>query len=100
MVTFSSVPQVQLRLPQGSLHSFLAMAPHGPLQPRAPWGDTARIGMFLIYLRRELRRRKKAALVISMGLALGIALVITVNSVSAGMTQAQGKVLQSLYGLG
>ncbi|WP_127354873.1 ABC transporter permease [Actinacidiphila soli] len=56
--------------------------------------------MFLIYLRRELRRRKKAALVISMGLALGIALVITVNSVSAGMTAAQDKVLQSLYGLG
>ncbi|WP_405723969.1 FtsX-like permease family protein [Streptomyces sp. NBC_01537] len=56
--------------------------------------------MFLIYLRRELRRRKKAALVISMGLALGIALVITVNSVSAGMSAAQGKVLESLYGLG
>jgi putative ABC transport system permease protein len=56
--------------------------------------------MFLIYLRRELRRRRKAALVISLGLALGIALVITVNSVSAGMQQAQGKVLESLYGLG
>ncbi|MDX6347240.1 MAG: hypothetical protein QOF84_2030 [Streptomyces sp.] len=56
--------------------------------------------MFFTYLRRELRRRKKAAIVISMGLALGIALVITVNSVSAGMSQAQGKVLQSLYGLG
>jgi putative ABC transport system permease protein len=56
--------------------------------------------MFGIYLKRELGRRKKAALVISLGLALGIALVITVNSVSAGMTQAQDKVLQSLYGLG
>ncbi|WP_336116200.1 ABC transporter permease [Streptomyces sp. PTD9-10] len=56
--------------------------------------------MFGIYLRRELSRRKKAALVIAMGLALGIALVITVNSVSAGMTQAQDKVLKSLYGLG
>lgn len=56
--------------------------------------------MFFTYLRRELRRRRKAALVIAMGLALGIALVITVNSVAAGMTQAQGKVLQSLYGLG
>lgn len=56
--------------------------------------------MFFTYLRRELRRRRKAALVIAMGLALGIALVITVNSVSAGMTQAQGKVLESLYGLG
>ncbi|MFD8304028.1 ABC transporter permease [Streptomyces sp. NPDC059690] len=56
--------------------------------------------MFGIYLKRELGRRKKAALVIALGLALGIALVITVNSVSAGMTQAQSKVLKSLYGLG
>ncbi|WP_328683694.1 ABC transporter permease [Streptomyces sp. NBC_01261] len=56
--------------------------------------------MFGIYLKRELIRRKKAALVIAMGLALGIALVITVNSVSAGMNQAQDKVLKSLYGLG
>ena len=56
--------------------------------------------MFGIYLKRELGRRKKAALVVALGLALGIALVITVNSVSAGMTQAQDKVLKSLYGLG
>ncbi|OIJ67199.1 ABC transporter permease [Streptomyces mangrovisoli] len=56
--------------------------------------------MFGIYLKRELGRRKKAALVIALGLALGIALVITVNSVSAGMNQAQDKVLKSLYGLG
>ncbi|MEV6687355.1 ABC transporter permease [Streptomyces sp. NPDC051130] len=56
--------------------------------------------MFFTYLRRELRRRRKAALVVASGLALGIALVIVVNSVSAGMSQAQGKVLQSLYGLG
>ncbi|MER5445446.1 ABC transporter permease [Streptomyces sp. NPDC002766] len=56
--------------------------------------------MFGIYLKRELGRRKKAALVIALGLALGIALVITVDSVSAGMTQAQDKVLKSLYGLG
>jgi len=56
--------------------------------------------MFFTYLRRELRRRRKAALVVASGLALGIALVIVVNSVSSGMEQAQGKVLQSLYGLG
>ncbi|MFE9644421.1 ABC transporter permease [Streptomyces sp. NPDC006365] len=56
--------------------------------------------MFFTYLRRELRRRRKAALVVASGLALGIALVIVVSSVSAGMEQAQGKVLQSLYGLG
>ncbi|MFJ9180713.1 ABC transporter permease [Streptomyces sp. NPDC102360] len=56
--------------------------------------------MFFTYLRRELRRRRKAALVVASGLALGIALVIVVGSVSAGMTRAQDKVLQSLYGLG
>lgn len=56
--------------------------------------------MFFTYLRRELRRRRKAALVVASGLALGIALVIVVNSVSAGMNRAQGRVLESLYGLG
>ncbi|MFI8521258.1 ABC transporter permease [Streptomyces sp. NPDC085481] len=56
--------------------------------------------MFFTYLRRELRRRRKAALVVASGLALGIALVIVVSSVSSGMKQAQDKVLQSLYGLG
>lgn len=56
--------------------------------------------MFFTYLRRELRRRRKAALVVASGLALGIALVIVVNSVSSGMSKAQDEVLQSLYGLG
>ncbi|MEU3146843.1 MULTISPECIES: ABC transporter permease [unclassified Streptomyces] len=56
--------------------------------------------MFFTYLRRELRRRRKAALVVASGLALGIALVIVVSSVSSGMGKAQEKVLQSLYGLG
>ncbi|MEU3658341.1 ABC transporter permease [Streptomyces sp. NPDC032940] len=56
--------------------------------------------MFFTYLRRELRRRRKAALVVASGLALGIALVIVVDSVSSGMGKAQDKVLQSLYGLG
>ncbi|MFC8915889.1 ABC transporter permease [Streptomyces sp. NPDC057116] len=56
--------------------------------------------MFFTYLRRELRRRRKAALVVASGLALGIALVIVVTSVTAGMKDAQSKVLESLYGLG
>ncbi|MFJ4684385.1 ABC transporter permease [Streptomyces sp. NPDC088789] len=56
--------------------------------------------MFFTYLRRELRRRRKAALVVASGLALGIALVIVVNSVSSGMGKAQDTVLESLYGLG
>ncbi|MGW4200259.1 ABC transporter permease [Streptomyces sp. NPDC004726] len=56
--------------------------------------------MFFTYLRRELRRRRKAAFVVASGLALGIALVIVVNSVSNGMGKAQDEILQSLYGLG
>lgn len=56
--------------------------------------------MFFTYLRRELLRRRRSALVVASGLALGIALVITVSAVSAGMERAQGSVLQSLYGLG
>ncbi|MDX3118279.1 ABC transporter permease [Streptomyces scabiei] len=56
--------------------------------------------MFFTYLRRELRRRRRAALVVASGLALGIALVVVVSSVSSGMAKAQDEVLQSLYGLG
>lgn len=56
--------------------------------------------MFFTYLRRELRRRRRAAFVVASGLALGIALVIVVNSVTAGMNKAQDQVLESLYGLG
>ncbi|WP_138895882.1 ABC transporter permease [Streptomyces chryseus] len=56
--------------------------------------------MFFTYLGRELRRRRKTAFVVASGLALGIALVIVVGSVSAGMGRAQDKVLESLYGLG
>ncbi|KRV46959.1 hypothetical protein AQ490_09345 [Wenjunlia vitaminophila] len=56
--------------------------------------------MFLIYLRRELRRRRRAALLVASGLAVGIALVITVSSVATGMRDAQDEVLKSLYGVG
>ena len=56
--------------------------------------------MYLIYIRRELRRRFKQSLVIAVGLAIGIALVVTVSSASAGVKSAQGQVLHSLYGVG
>ncbi|CAM5347783.1 hypothetical protein STANM309S_02004 [Streptomyces tanashiensis] len=56
--------------------------------------------MFFTYLRRELRRRRRRRSSSPPGLALGIALVIVVNSVSSGMSRAQGKVLESLYGIG
>jgi ABC-type antimicrobial peptide transport system permease subunit len=56
--------------------------------------------MFFTYLRRELRRRMRQAIFISLGLALGIGLVITVNAISSGVKSAQGTVLQNLYGVG
>ena len=52
--------------------------------------------MYFTYILRELRRRLKQSLVI----ALGIALVITVSSASAGVKNAQRQVLVSLYGVG
>lgn len=54
--------------------------------------------MFLTYMRRELRRRKRQTAIIALGLALGIGLVITVTAVSGGVNRAQGDVLHSLYG--
>ena len=56
--------------------------------------------MFFTYLRRELRRRMRQAILIAFGLAVGIGLVITVTALSAGVRNAQGTVLHSLYGVG
>ena len=56
--------------------------------------------MFLTYLRRELRRRIRQATFISLGLALGIGLVIIVTAAAAGVRSAQAAVLHSLYGVG
>jgi ABC-type antimicrobial peptide transport system permease subunit len=56
--------------------------------------------VYFTYIRRELRRRGKQSIVIATGLAVGIALVVTVSSVSAGVKNAQTQVLHSLYGVG
>ena len=56
--------------------------------------------MFFTYLWRELRRRARQAIFIAIGLALGIGLVITVTAASAGVKNAEGSVLHSLYGVG
>jgi ABC-type antimicrobial peptide transport system permease subunit len=56
--------------------------------------------MFFSYMRHELRRRMRQAVVISLGLALGIGLVIMVTAASSGVKRAQTKVLASLYGVG
>lgn len=62
-------------------------------QPRGP-------GFYLTYLRRELQRRMRQAILIALGLAVGVGLVITVTASTAGVRNAQGAVLQSLYGIG
>lgn len=56
--------------------------------------------MFFLYLRRELQRRSKQAIVIALGLAIGIGLVITVSDATAGVKTAQTSVLHNLYGVG
>ncbi|MFD6178252.1 MULTISPECIES: ABC transporter permease [unclassified Isoptericola] len=56
--------------------------------------------MFLTYLRRELRHRRKQTVVVAIGLAVAIALVMVVSSVSSGVRDAQASVLESVYGVG
>jgi ABC-type antimicrobial peptide transport system permease subunit len=56
--------------------------------------------VFFVYLRRELHRRLRQAVLIAIGLAVGIGLVITVTALSTGVKDAQGTVLHSLYGVG
>ncbi len=52
--------------------------------------------MFFTHVGRELRRRRRQAVVV----ALGIALVVTVSAMSEGVSAAQESVLHSLYGVG
>jgi ABC-type antimicrobial peptide transport system permease subunit len=56
--------------------------------------------VFFRYLSRELRRRSRQAFVVSLGLAVGIGLVVAVSAMASGVEQAQGDVLHSLYGVG
>lgn len=56
--------------------------------------------MFFTSLRRELQGRSRQTIIVSIGMALAIALVILVNSVSTGVKNAQAEVLQSVYGIG
>lgn len=56
--------------------------------------------LFLTYLRSELRHRLRQSVFIAAGLAVGVALVITVSAVAAGTSNAQAGVLHGLYGVG
>jgi putative ABC transport system permease protein len=55
---------------------------------------------FLTYMLSELRRRTGRTVVTALGLAVGVGLVITVNSLSTGLDEAQAKVLEPLTGVG
>lgn len=56
--------------------------------------------MFFTYLRRELAGRRRQTAIVAAGMALAIALVMIVNSVSTGVRDAQAAVLASVYGVG
>lgn len=56
--------------------------------------------LFLTYLRSELRHRLRQSVFIAAGLAVGVALVISVSAVVAGTSNAQSGVLHGLYGVG
>jgi ABC-type lipoprotein release transport system permease subunit len=64
--------------------------------PAADRGGT----MFFTYVYRELRRRHRQALLTALGLAVGVALVVSVTAYAGGVSKAQDEVLQSLYGVG
>jgi hypothetical protein len=55
---------------------------------------------FITYVRRELSRRMHQAIFVALGQALGIGLVITVSSASAGVKTAEASVLGALDGVG
>lgn len=56
--------------------------------------------MFFKYLGRELTKRKRQSALVASGLAIAIALVVLVSSVSAGIKTAQAQALSGLYGIG
>lgn len=55
---------------------------------------------YLSYMLAELRRRRGRTILTALGLAVGVALVVTVGAVSAGLDDAQQKVLAPLTGVG
>lgn len=56
--------------------------------------------MFFTYLKRELANRRKQTVIVASGMGLAIALVVVVNSLAAGIQDAQSQALESVYGVG
>ena len=55
---------------------------------------------YVSYVLAELRRRRGRTILTALGLAVGVGLVVTVNSLSTGLDHAQRKVLEPLTGVG
>src|SRR4029079_8224836 len=55
---------------------------------------------YLSYLRSELLRRKSRTILTLLGLAIGVALVITISSLSRGLDNAQADALDPLSSIG
>ena len=55
---------------------------------------------YLSYLRSELFRRKGRTILTLLGLAIGVALVITISALSDGLDDAQAKALNPLSSIG
>jgi ABC-type antimicrobial peptide transport system permease subunit len=55
---------------------------------------------YLRYLLSELRRRRGRTILTALGLGVGVGLVVTVTALSAGLDDAQSKVLDPLTGVG
>jgi putative ABC transport system permease protein len=55
---------------------------------------------FVTYLVRGLRGRARQMVIVAIGLAVGVAAVVTLTAASTGVSRAQAAVLHSLYGVG
>jgi len=55
---------------------------------------------FVTYLLRGLRGRVRQVVIVAVGLAVGVAAVVTLTAASTGVSGAQAAVLHSLYGVG
>ncbi|CEI50300.1 ABC transporter permease [Propionibacterium freudenreichii] len=56
--------------------------------------------MLMTFARRELGRRRRQTIIVALGLAIAVALLMVVHSVSSGVSRAQSEVLSSVYGVG
>lgn len=55
---------------------------------------------YVTYMIAELRRRSGRTILTALGLAIGVALVVTVNALSTGLDRAQAALLEPLTGVG